>query len=53
MGGFTPVGYSAYEKVFMGWVDYITPQPGNYYTLPIWNQKNENTDKALCIKSNV
>ena len=52
-GGFTPVGYSAYEKVFMGWVDYITPQPGNYYTLPIWNQKNENTDKALCIKSNV
>ena len=52
-GGFTPVGYSAYEKVFMGWVDYITPQPGNYYTLPIWNQKNENTDKALCIKSDI
>ena len=51
--GFTPPGYSAYEKAFMGWVEYITPQPGTYYTLPIWNQKNAATDKALCISSDL
>ena len=50
---YTPVGYSAYEKVFMGWVEYITPQPGTYYTLPVWNQKNANTDKAVCIVSDL
>ena len=51
--GFTPPGYSAYEKVFMGWVDYVTPQPGTYYTLPVWNQKQQSTDKAVCIKSDI
>ena len=51
--GFTPPGYSAYEKKFMGWVDYITPKPGTYYTLPVYNQKNAATDKALCIVSDV
>ena len=52
-GGFTPPGYSAYEKVFMGWAEYITPQPGTYYTLPVWNQKNAATDRALCLKSDI
>ena len=51
--GFTPPGYSAYEKVFMGWINYITPQPGTYYTLPVFNQKNAETDKALCITSDL
>ena len=51
--GFTPPGYSAYEKKFMGWIDYITPMPGTYYTLPVFNQKNAATDKALCIVSDV
>ena len=51
--GFTPPGYSAYEKVFMGWTDYITPQPGSYYTLPVWNQKQASTDKAVCITSDL
>ena len=51
--GFTPPGYSAYEKVFMGWMDYITPQPGTYYTLPVFNQKNAATDKAVCITSDL
>ena len=50
---FTPAGYSAYEKVFMGWIEYITPEPGTYYTLPILNQKNAATDKAICIKSDL
>ena len=51
--GFTPPGYSAYEKVFMGWINYITPNPGTYYTLPVFNQKNAATDKALCIVSDL
>ena len=51
--GFTPPGYSAYEKVFMGWMNYITPNPGTYYTLPVFNQKNAATDKALCIVSDL
>ena len=51
--GFTPPGYSAYEKVFMGWIDYITPQPGTFYTLPVFNQKNAATDKAICITSDL
>ena len=51
--GYTPVGYSAYEKVFMGWIDYITPLPGTYYTLPPMNQKSAVTDKALCITSSL
>ena len=50
---YTPVGYSAYEKKFMGWVDYVVPNPGTYYTLPIWNQKNEETDKALLLQSDL
>ena len=51
--GFTPPGYSAYEKVFMGWINYITPNPGTYYTLPVFNQKNAATDKALCLVSDL
>ncbi len=48
---YTPAGYSAYEKAFMGWIEYITPQPGTYYTLPIWNQKSAETDKAIRMMS--
>ena len=51
--GYTPVGYSAYEKVFMGWVNYIIPEPNTYYTLPVWNQINKHTDQAVCIRSDV
>ena len=50
---YSPVGYSAYEKVFMGWVDYITPVPNTYYTLPVWNKLTKETDKAVCIVSDV
>jgi len=51
--GFTPPGYLAYEKVFMGWIDYVTPYPGTYFTLPVMNQKSLETDKAVCIVSNL
>lgn len=49
----TPVGYSAYEKAFMGWIQYIKPEPNTYYTLSVWNQGNKVTDKAVCITSDV
>ena len=51
--GFTPPGYSAYEKVFMGWIEYIMAVPGTYYTLPVFNQKKQSTDKAVCITSDL
>ena len=49
--GYTPAGYTAYEKNFMGWIDFITPRAGTYYTLPVFNQKQAATDKAVCITS--
>ncbi len=51
--GYTPVGYSAYEKVFMGWINYIKAEPNTYYTLPVWNQNSAVTDKAVCITSDL
>ena len=51
--GYSPIGYSAYEKVFMGWVEYLKAVPNTYYTLPVWNQKNKDTDKALCVVSDL
>ena len=51
--GFTPPGYTAYEKNFMGWIEYVNPTPGTYYTLPVWNQKSAATDKAVRIVSNL
>ena len=51
--GFTPPGYTAYEKVFMGWINYVKAQPGTYYTLPAFNLKQQSTDKAVCITSDL
>ncbi len=51
--GYSPIGYSAYEKSFMGWAKLTIPVPGTYYTLPVWNQKNAATDMALCIFSDL
>ena len=51
--GYTPVGYSAYEKVFMDWVKFIRPEANTHYTLPVWNQKNKDTDQAVCITSDL
>ena len=47
--GYTPVGYSAYEKNFMGWLDFITPVENTQYTLSALNQVNVETDKAVKI----
>ena len=51
--GYTPVGYSAYEKSFMGWIELIKPEPNTYYTLTKWNQMSKLTDQAVCITSDV
>ena len=51
--GYTPVGYTAYEKHFMGWVKLIPAVPNTYYTLPVWNQNQQSTDQAVMIVSGV
>ena len=48
--GYTPIGYSAYEKNFMGWIDYITPVENTQYTLAAMNQKTLDTDQAIQLK---
>lgn len=45
--GYTPVGYCAYEKEFMGWLNIEEGKENTSYTLPIFNQKNAATDKAV------
>ena len=44
---YTPIGYSAYEKWFMGWIDDIPePKPGATLSFPVFNQKKCATDVA-------
>lgn len=45
--GDTPVGYSAYEKNFMSWIDLVTPEDNTFYTLPVFNSKSLDADVAL------
>ena len=49
ISGDTPIGYSAYEKNFMGWINYITPTENTFYTLPVFNSKTAENDKAVRI----
>ena len=49
--GYTPIGYSAYEKNFMGWLDFITPAENTQYTLQAMNQKSAATDQAIRLVS--
>ena len=44
---YTPIGYSAYEKAFMGWIEIEEGRANREYTLPVLNQKNLETDKAI------
>ena len=48
VSGDTPVGYSAYEKNFMGWLDYTEAVENTHYTLPVSNSGN---DMAVRIKA--
>ncbi len=45
--GYTPIGYSAYEKEFMGWITIDEATPNTHYTLPVMNQGDEATDIAI------
>ena len=48
ISGDTPVGYSAYEKNFMGWLEYTEAVQNTHYTLPAPNSGN---DMAVRIKA--
>ncbi|HJE39457.1 MAG: hypothetical protein C7K11_08455 [Candidatus Amulumruptor caecigallinarius] len=47
--GYTPIGYSAYEKEFMGWLTIEPATENTLYTLPLFNSGNSATDKAVKI----
>lgn len=49
--GDTPVGYNAYEKAFMGWIDLLEPTLNTCYTLPVFNGGGEESDQAIKITS--
>lgn len=45
--GYTPIGYSAYEKEFMGWIDIEEGTENSFYSLPVFNLGDADTDKAV------
>ena len=47
--GYTPPGYSAYEKEFMGWISIPEATENTRYNLPVFNRKNAATDQAVKI----
>ncbi len=49
--GYTPVGYTAYEKYFEGWVTPVEPEVDTQYTLPIWNLGADSTDVTVKVTS--
>ncbi len=46
----TPIGYSAFEKYFMGWLDIDTVEANTQYVLPIFNDLNKHNDQAVLIE---
>jgi len=53
ISGDTPIGYCAYEKAFMGWIDYIEPIEDTRYTLPVFNTGSVDSDQAIRITSHL
>lgn len=47
--GYTPIGYSAYEKAFMGWIELEAGQANTYYSLPVLNDPNSTEQKAVIL----
>lgn len=45
--GYTPIGYSAYEKEFMGWLEIPEAEPDTSYTLTPMNRTVNRSDMAL------
>ncbi len=50
--GYTPIGYSAYEKEFMGWIEIPEAKENTLYTLTPMNLKDEATDMAVRLTNN-
>ncbi|MDE7403417.1 MAG: M6 family metalloprotease domain-containing protein [Muribaculaceae bacterium] len=44
--GYTPVGYTAYEKSFFGWIDLEEVKENTFYTLPVFGKEGIE-DRAL------
>lgn len=47
--GYTPIGYSAYEKAFMGWIDLIDGEKNKQYTLPVLNNPDDPQTAAVVL----
>lgn len=47
--GNTPVGYSAYEKAFMGWFEPVVAQANTFYTLPVQNTSATDKPEAVAV----
>lgn len=45
--GYTPVGYTAYEKSYFGWIDLEEAADNQHYTLPAMNAGDRSTDRAV------
>lgn len=45
--GYTPIGYSGYEKAFMGWLELEEAQPNTHYTLDPLNTKEPGKDRVI------
>ncbi|MDE5789798.1 MAG: M6 family metalloprotease domain-containing protein [Muribaculaceae bacterium] len=45
--GYTPIGYSAYEKEFMGWLKIDEGKGNTLYKLPVFNSLKSENDKAV------
>ena len=43
---YTPIGYGAYEKSFLGWMSLTEPVPNTKYTLPVFNAGNDRAVKV-------
>lgn len=52
ISGDTPVGYSAYEKNFMGWLNYTEAVQNTFYTLPVSNTGNDMAVRIKALNSN-
>lgn len=50
--GYTPIGYSAYEKEFMGWIEIPEAVENTHYSLTAMNQKSLDTDMAVRVTNN-
>jgi M6 family metalloprotease-like protein len=47
--GYTPLGYSAYEKAFMGWITLHEGEANTKYTLPVLNDMSNPQTEAVVL----